>query len=649
MRTLDDIRRRWLVSLLLAAVVFAAFSPALRAGFIGFDDPEYVTENPAVQHGITMEMLRWALTTNHAANWHPLTWISHAMDCAVFGLHPAGHHATSLLLHAANSILLFLWLNRFTGAFWRSALAAAFFALHPLRVESVAWISERKDVLSALFFFATLWAYSLYTQIGPWRRLAYALALVLFALGLMAKPMLVTLPFILFLIDVWPLRRTISPAASILEKIPFVAMSAASCVVTFVAQRAGGTVASFVNAPLFARLENVPVAYLRYLSKTLWASSLAVVYPVEYWSIASAAGAILVLLAISAAVVIARRRQPWLAVGWFWFLGMLIPTIGLVQVGMISLADRYTYLPGVGLAVMIVWGAAEWTTARPAWRPMIGAAASVALAACVCLTLRQASFWRDTETLFAHTVAVTRSNPVAGNILGMALLQQGRVIEAVNTLERALAPGYAPGYYNLGRALEAQGQGGSAAAFYEQALAFHSRDKDAAAIHSRYGALLLRMGSFSNAIVHLQQAVRLDPGDVLAHYRLATGWFQARQVAEAADAFEATINLAPNSAEACNNLAWILATSPDPKLRNGARAVELAERAAQLSSNTNAFILGALAAAYAENGHFDQAIGAAQQADRLAESQRNDALSLALEHQINIYKSRQPFRDDSLQ
>jgi len=674
-------RQIWAISVLIAAAVLAVYWPALHCGFVNYDDPDYVTGNAAVQHGLTWKAILWAFTTTHAFNWHPMTWLSHIIDCQLYGLQPAGHHLTSLLFHAANSVLLFCLLRRMTGALWRSALVAVLFALHPLRVQSVVWVSERKDVLSAFFWMLTLWAYIRYgeelkTQ-SPKVKGYYVAALVLFALGLMAKPMVVTLPFVLLLLDYWPLRR----GCLVAEKIPFFALSAVSCVVTFVVQNRTGAI--LTRFPLSVRLANVPVAYARYISKTFWPSNLAPFYPHETCGVWEVLGSVALLGLISGLVLWRMREQPYLAVGWAWFLGMLVPTIGLVQVGAQSMADRYSYLPSIGLGIMMVWTVCELAADRRRLLQTAAFGAVLAALACAAVTRLQIPYWKDTAALFVHCTdvsdqkflayynlgCVTMGNGdyaraigyfekslAAGqdvvpwadhrrahNNLGVAYLHEGQVSNAVVQFDAALAimPQYPEAYYNLGRAFLTNHQADVALECLQKAAALAP---DVAQINFTLGETLLQQGRTDAAREYLQKALRLRPDFPEAHYKLANALVEEGRAPEAVAHYERALQLRQPFNEAANNLAWLLATTGDKSLRDGARAVELARQAERDSGGKNPMILGTLAAAYAEAGKYPEAVAAAEQARQLALAQTNRVLAATLETQQRQYQAGRPFR-----
>jgi tetratricopeptide (TPR) repeat protein len=625
-----------LASLTLAVATLAVFWPVFQADFVNYDDPEYVTDNHMVQEGLTKEMMRWAATTSHFSYWHPLTWFSHALDCQLFGLHPAGHHATSLLFHLANTILLFLLLRRMTQTLWRSAFVAALFALHPLHVESVAWVCERKDVLSTFFGFLSIWAYVSYAQARGRIQHAsrrtprhvsrftghtpsaspswvfhlppaffYTLALFFFAFGLMSKPMLVMLPFILLLLDYWPLGRT-HALRLLLEKLPFVALAVVSGVVTFVTQRRSGVLPGTAMLPLQIRLGNSAISYLRYLKKTFWPNDLAVFYPYVSWPAWEALGAGLVLLVVTAVLLRMARRRPYLAVGWLWFLGTLVPAIGLVQSGSQSMADRYSYVPLIGIFIMVVWGISDLTRGR---QVLAGIGGLVVLGALSLTAAAQVRHWRNSITLFQHTLAVTADNALAHNNLGEALFEQGHLAEAAEHYREALAiaPQSAMTLCNLGIILAKDGNSAEARRLQEAAL-------------------------------------QLKPALPQAHYHLALLDMADRRSAEAIAHWRSVLQAKPHWADALNNLAWLLATSPDPKLRDGAEAVRLAQRSCALAGSGAPF-LDTLAAAYAETGRFPEAVATIQHAITLAETASPTNSLAKFRSRLELYRQQRPFHE----
>jgi tetratricopeptide (TPR) repeat protein len=596
--TADRRRTPWGVAAALALVTGALYARAATFGFVHFDDNRYLTENPVVQAGLTWRGVAWAFTAVHASNWHPLTWLSHMLDVQLFGMSPGAHHAVNVLLHAANAALLLVVLARMTGAPWRSAVVAALFAVHPLHVESVAWVAERKDVLSTFFGLLALLAYARHAERPGPRRLAVVAAL--FAASLLAKPMWVTLPFLLLLLDFWPLRRVAGadggegglPGRSwrelALEKLPLLALSVASSAVTVVAQHRGGALAG-LDLGLGPRLSNAAVSYLEYLGKVLWPSPLSIFYPYRPIPAWKAAAAVLVLLAATAGALALARRLPWLAVGWCWFVGMLVPVIGLVQVGSQSLADRYTYVPIVGLFVAVVWGAHRLLAcAGPAIPALLAAAALLALGA---TTWRQLGHWSTHEALFQHALEVDPENGVAHgalseglreqrrfqealahareavrlepgsvrhwNNLGVSLRELGQLAEARDALQAAVQvdPRHASSWINLALVEQDLGDPAAAAADYERAA---QAAPDSADPWFRLASLLARTGRADDAVMAYQEAVARDPGHFGAWTNLAVLQQGTGRTREAVTAFEAATRAEPRNWVGWRNLGIAL-------------------------------------------------------------------------------------------
>jgi protein O-mannosyl-transferase len=660
-----------LLGLLLALAVFVVYGPVTGHGFINYDDPEYAAANPQVQAGLAWSGVQWAFTSTDTGNWIPLTRLSLMLDAALFGHGPAGFHFTNLLLHALNAVLLFLLLLRLTGARWRSALVAALFALHPLHVESVAWIAERKDVLSAGFGLLALLFYIRSARAERLNRKSqivnYLLALFLFACSLLAKPMLVTLPFVLLLLDFWPLERVAGfrvpgsgvPAAQggldtgnmwqlFREKIPFLLLSVAVSVIAIRAQKAHGALAPLAELPLAARLGHVFPADAAYLAKTFWPADLAVFYPLTGPAGGlRLAGAVLLVLGGSALAVWRMRRQPYLFAGWFWFLGTLVPVIGLVQVGVQSMADRYTYVPLTGLFIMVVWGGAEWCARLALPRFVPAAVAAGVLAACAVRTAGQLEYWKDSETLFRHALAVTKDNYIAYLNLGLAQFDAGHPDEAIASYGRSLAinPDFGNTHNCLGVALAARHRLDEAAEHFNAALRTMPEPWKA---HSNLGNVRLEQRRFPEAVAEYQLALQLCPGNIDALHNLGRAFALQGRNAEARKQFEAAIrlepgygpeyfqlglvlagqgdtagairewqaalDLAPDWASPLNSLAWALATGKDPAVRDPVRAVRLAEHAASVTRFKSPEVLDTLGTAYAAAGQFPRAILFAQQA-----------------------------------
>jgi tetratricopeptide (TPR) repeat protein len=571
------------------------YAPVFRFGFVNFDDPDYVTNNPHVRNGLTMDGIVWAVTSAEAANWFPATRLSHLLDVEIFDMRPGGHHFTNAFLHACATVFLFAFLLAATGAAWPSAFVAILFAVHPLHVESVAWIAERKDVLSAFFWFLALWSYV---------RRHYWLTLLAFCMGLMSKPMVVTLPFVLFLLDKWPLRQSLRSALRV--KIPLLVLSAASAVAAYLVQRSSGAVREVGQFPLGLRVENAVVSYAAYIVKMFWPARLAAFYPYPHhlplWQIALST---LLLSGISIVVLRERRSRPYLAVGWLWYLGTLVPVIGLIQVGAQARADRYTYLPMVGLSIMLAWGLREVLKSKGA---ISGAIA--ACLACAVLCEAQIQYWRNSETLFRHALDVTSSNYLAHHNLGVALADEGRFAEAIKQYQAALQiePNAANVQTDYGNALAKSGRMPEAIAHYQQALRalpdspithndlanalaanpgsmpqaiaeyqtalrlkpdyeearnnLAQVQSNAAEMQYNMGVDLARSGKPEAAIPHFEEALRLKRDYVDAHNNLGVVLAGTGRVQEAISHFEAALKIDPNSAEAHVNLGIALSGVP---------------------------------------------------------------------------------------
>jgi tetratricopeptide (TPR) repeat protein len=503
-----------LISLLLFLGTLILYHPALQNGFVNYDDPAYVTSNAHVQQGLTRRSVTWAFTSTAEANWHPLTWLSHMLDVRLFGLEPAGHHAQSVLWHAFNVVLLFLLLAKATGFAGRSAVVAALFAVHPLNVESVAWVSERKTVLCTFFLLLAFAAYGRYVK-GP-RASRYLLVVLLFALGLAAKPMLVTFPFLLLLIDFWPLERfpTTPLSRLVLEKIPLLALSGASAAITLYAQRAGGAVGSTELLPLAMRTKNAIYSYFIYVDKALWPSRLAVFYPHPEGSLAmwKVVGAAAVLIAMTAVFWHFRERR-YLLMSWLWFLITLAPVIGIVQVGRQAWADRYAYFSLWGLFVIGVWLLSE-AAAKIKLSPTTRVAfASVVLLAYFVMAHRQIELWHDSYSLFTHTLQVTGANSIAEGNLGSALMDMQRPEQAMPHLERAiqLMPTFAAAHYNLGTLLQRQNELNPALEEYTLALKYASDERESAQTRNNLGVLYNQLGRKDEAMAEFTAAIALNP------------------------------------------------------------------------------------------------------------------------------------------
>jgi tetratricopeptide (TPR) repeat protein len=653
----------WLIAVALVLVTIALYWPATSHDFVNYDDDMYVKDNTHVTSGVTLGNARWAFGSEYAGNWHPITWLSHMLDCQMFGLNPWGHHLTSVLIHALNAGLVFVWLRLMTGATWRSLLVAALFALHPLRVESVAWVSERKDVLSGFFGLLALMAYVRYAQ-GRRQNPAppntqhatrntfhassfYFLSLFLFALGLMSKPMLVTWPLVMLLLDYWPLGRMQNPEAGntqhvtrdtfhvsrftllplLVEKIPFFVLVVLASVATLVAQKHGGAVMESKSLPVDARVSNALISYDRYLGKLLWPTDLAVYYPHPgQWPLGKLVLAGGLILGISALLFVMRRRSPVLLVGWLWFLVTLVPVIGLVQVGGQAMADRYTYLPSLGALILAVWGAYELTRS---WRYRVMAlsvAGGAATVLCLALTGQQMGYWKDSETLFRHALQVTENNQIALKSIGDALDHKGQTDEAIRQYQEAIRvkPGYADAHNNLGNALLKNGQPNDAIRQFQEAIRLKPDYPEA---YNNLGNALIKKGQPGEAIGRYQEAIRLKPNDANTHYNLGNAFLKNGQPEDAIRQYQDAIRLKWDSPAAHYNLGVVhgMKGQPDEAIRHFQEAVRLKPDYAEAHSN--------LGTAFYQQGRIGEAVREFQEALRLrpdfADARRNLDLALA--------------------
>ena len=640
-------RRNFIIALALAGITLAIYWPVRNYDLVYYDDFLFVTDNAEINSGLNWHSFTWAIFSVVAGNWHPVTNLSFVLNHQFWGANSGGEHLVNVVFHALNAGLLFLVLSRMTNSFWRSAVVAALFAWHPLRVESVAWIAERKDVLCGFFFLLTLLAWVRYAQgvTGDKRQVTgtattdraplksrvtrhasrfYWLALVFFVLGFMSKPIIVTLPFVLLLLDVWPLGRIADCGLRIAdwknpvqrsvlrwlfwEKWPFFGLTLVFCGLTYWIQKKGGAVVPWTRLGPEARLANAVTSYLQYLVKLVWPANLAVIYPYpKKFDDLETALTVLLLLAVTALCLCQLFRRPYLAVGWFWYLGTSVPIIGLVQVGEQAMADRYTYLPLIGPVISLVWLIAEWF---PSGKMIPAAAATLVLGACVSLTGRQMQFWRNTIALFEHNVAVTPENASAHFTLGLGLAHAGDTKRAMVCYRVAtmISPGDREAHRNLARLLHQQGHLTAARDEYNTLLALDPNDP---AAHLSLADVAVRLGRTGEAVFQLNEALRLDP----------------------------------DSIEALNNLAWRLATCPDANIRNGTRAVQLAERACAITGSRQAIPLGTLATAYAEAGRFDDAIATAEKACTLASESGKPDLLKQIQELLELYRAHQPYHE----
>jgi len=584
----NKISERWLVAGIFAglvALVWFAFGQSSHFPFVNYDDPNYITENPAVIQGLSWRGLIWAFSHVHGGNWHPLTTISHMLDCGVFGLRAGAYHFVNVLFHTSATIALFFVLRRLTGALWRSAFVAAIFAIHPMRVESVAWIAERKDVLSGVFFMLTLGAYLRYVRApNVWRYVTMSIFLVG---GLISKATFVTVPLVLLLLDYWPLRRANDFAGwrkLVREKIPLFVLAAAAAVTTMLAQTV--TMPTLEQLPLLPRLKNAAVSLVIYLRQTFWPADLAVFYPhphdqLNIWLVLTC---LALLVAITVIAILVRKTHPYVLVGWLWFLILVGPVIGILQAGLQARADRFTYLPHIGITMLVAWTCADLTRDWRNRQLILGSVAGCVIAASMIRAFKQTTYWRDSISLWEHALAVTPDNQTAHTNLAAALWAKGRTPEANK--------------------------------------------------HSR-----------AAAVAHARSTLKDFPFDVPTHNDLGVLLIQNGDVRAGVEQWEISLQLTPDDGNALNNLAWVLATNPADATRDGKRAVELAMKATTLPGGNVPIVLRTLAAAYAESGDFSKAIDTAQHAIDLATAQNNTSLLATLRHEIELYQARTPYRE----
>lgn len=696
-----------LICLLLVVITIIAYEQVRLNKFVNYDDDKYVIDNPQVTLGITRESLIWAFTAPHVANWHPLTSLSHMMDCQLFGLNPFWHHLVNLLFHIANTLLLFWVLQRMTGAVWASAFVAVAFALHPLRVESVAWVAERKGVLSGFFWMLTIAAYIRYTQQPAVAR--YMLVFLFFALGLMAKPMVITLPFVLLLLDYWPLERFQSklrpkrntsretkstslncPSSSVwrlvIEKIPLFVLSIMSGVITLIFQRIGGAIKPTEVLPINLRLANAAVSYIRYIGKIVCPTHLAVFYPhpgasLPVWQPIIA---FLILAGISAIIIHIGRYKRYLIVGWLWYLGTLVPAIGLIQVGSQAMADRYTYLPSIGIFIAVTWGVVEHTTQWRHRRFILIISAAVLLAVWGVCTLLQLRHWENNSTLFEHALKVTRDNhimhnnygkalmeegqyeeaiehfteallidpqylqargnlAIAFNELGVALQKQNKVDQAIEKWEQAIQfnPEHSGAYFNIGLALAVKGRHEQAIKYFKQALQLKP---DWHEPYNDLGLAYAQLGREDLAVENYNKALQLKPDYADAHYNLGCLYYRQGKVELAVSHWTQTALLKPDFVEVLTNLAWILATTQNDNIYNPDEAVKYAKQACELTNHEQIGTLDTLAIAYAAASRFEQAIETAKRAIELAKAGGKKDLAEEIQKRLELYEAGQPYR-----
>ena len=561
------IRPEIVIGLFLVVSTLAVYWPVGSHEFVGYDDDGYVTENPRVKRGLTIDNFLWAFQSTRKSNWHPLTWMSHMLDVRLFGMNAGAHHMTSVFFHILNSILLFAVFRKMTGCPWPSGFVAAMFALHPLHVESVAWIAERKDVLSTFFWMLTLWSYARYAELPLMRR--YLPVVGAFALGLMAKPMLVTLPFVLLLLDYWPLKRLRFNASDhqtielhpkptafqlLVEKMPLFLLSLLSCTITYLIQHKAGALAAIEVQPLSLRIANALVSYCKYIQKMIWPDNLSVLYPypasISGWQ---TIGALLTLGGITFLAIRYAKRFPWLAVGWLWYLGTLVPVIGLVQTGVQALADRYTYVPLIGLFIVIAWGGSRIVTGWRHKAMALSMASAVVLIFCMTASRFQVRHWYDSLALFNHALAATSDNYVMHNNLGFELASKGHLDKAITHYREALAinPDFEAAHINLGVALRRQGRVDDSIKYYNAVL---NARPGYAGVHHNLGLNLLQQGRVDQAVAHFQQALHIRSDYAEVYNSLGAAMVSKGKIKEAVASFRQALRLNPDLAAAKNNL-----------------------------------------------------------------------------------------------
>jgi protein O-mannosyl-transferase len=639
--------------LALIFITLSVFWQVHTFDFINYDDSDYIYENSHVLNGLTSDGITWAFTTGYAANWHPLTWLSLMLDCQLFGPTPGLMHLMNLLLHLANTLLLFAVLKKMTGSLWPSAFVAAAFALHPMHVESVAWITERKDVLSTFFLLVTLAAYANYVE----RRslFYYFTAVLLFTCGLLAKPMLVTLPLVLLLLDYWPLNRfadrSTSPYRIIIEKIPFLALSAISSVITFIVHQRDGAVLDIASLPVQSRIANIAVSYVRYIGKMFWPQNMAVFYPYDIsrfgpWQVALC---VLLLAVISLLVLWFSQKQKYLLIGWLWFVITLIPVIGFVQTGSQAFADRYTYISYIGLFIMTAWGISELLSRWSHHKTFLAVSIPIVLATMGIRAHIQTNLWKNSSTLFSYIVEIMPYNYLAHHNLANDLRKHGNTALAIEHYTKTLQikPTYADAAVGIGYTMAEQGNIAGAIGWFEKALQINPNSAHA---HNNLGVLLQKQGNLTEAISHFAKAVKLMPSMAEAQnnlsqtrYEFANALIMQGRLDEAANELRALLKLCPDKPAPMNNLALLMATHPELKGCNISEAIHLASRACELTNYHNPVFMTTLAAAYGAAGRFPEAVETAQNAMKLSDAANIPQLKKIIEYHLTFYMQGKPY------
>jgi tetratricopeptide (TPR) repeat protein len=644
------------VCLVLGLGTLALYSPVFTFRFVNFDDQFCIINNPHVNKGLA-GVFGWAFQAGYGNLWQPLTWLSHALDCQMYGLQPGGHHATNLILHALNSMLVFLALRQLTGAFWRSAMVAAFFAWHPLHVEVVAWVAERKGLLCAFFWLLALWAYARYVENSKARRPSskfyYIGAVVFFALALLSNPVAATLPLILLLLDWWPLGRlAATPERStakealflVAEKIPFLVLAVASSVITVLVTEQNHILEPMARLPFRIRFVTAGMSCFRYLAKSFWPSDLGAVYPlVLHQPKLELIGVALVLAAISVGAVQARKTRPYWLVGWLWFLATLFPVLNLVQAGAQPMADRYMYLPSIGLWMLVCWEAYDLAAPLRLGGAALGGLCALLLAACFVASWIQLGYWKNEETLLSR-IPASHVNPKGHADYTAYLLLHGQLRQAQAECQKAIAlfPDAAPFQVLLGDILFAEGKVDEAIEKYKLALRL---DHSSSFARLELGRAFMAKKRVADAADEFKTVLHDEPKNYEAHHLLAKALLLQGQAAPAVAEFRASLDSEFNQPETLNELAWLLATDPHAEIRHGTNAVLLALRACELTRGQEPRFLGTLAAAYAETGDFDKAVAAGQAAHDLALTQGRKELAERNQQLLALYRAHKPFRE----
>ena len=652
----------------LAAAIVIAYEPMRNNDFISYDDGSYVTDNPHVNKGLSRESVIWAFTNPHFGMWHPVTSISHMLDCELFDLKPFWHHFTSFLIHMFSTLLLFYILNSMTSVFWPSFFVALIFAVHPLNVESVAWVAERKNILSCFFWMLTITAYISYVKRPGVLR--YFLVIFAFCLGLLSKPMMVTLPFVLLLLDYWPLCRfqglkslhneNFSKAESpklkyrqfscwylIGEKVPLFVLSIILCVITFLSQRNIGAMVQAETLPFKLRVANVFISYVSYLGKLFYPNHLAVFYPhagsrlILWQPIVS----FFILAVISVLILYEGYKKHYLTVGWLWFLGTLVPVIGLVQVGSQAIADRYTYIPSIGIYIIFAWWFTEFLRKKPKAKVFFIILAGLVFVVLLFCTRKQVQRWKNDLTLFEYVLSVTENNAIIHNSYAHALFEDGQAEESVLHLKKALeiSPGFSLARNNLGRVYFKQGKIGAAITCFKMALPGSTKQPE---IYHYLGRSKIKQKKPFEAIEYFNESLRLDPSYIKSRIYLAYTLFEVNKIQSAVEQYYKVLEYEPDNLEALNSLAWFLATKVDASFYDPQKAVEYAQRACELTDYENPELLDTLAVSYAASGNFKEAIEKATKAIGLIDLDDKKELADEIQKHLELYKAGKPYRED---